>query len=135
MMNKNYLLSAVLGTGLIMVASLSTASDKEAPMADASKMMMEHVGMDCTVCHGANGPKGFDMGKHPKQSCTDCHSKGTTKVLARKDKKTTLAREMMLKHGAALQCKLCHGEHGAGGKMMLEHVGMDCQTCHVVGDK
>ena len=135
-MKKNiYLLGALLSTGVMMIASLSPASDKEAPLADSNKMMMEHVGMDCTVCHGIDGPKGFDMKTHPKQSCTDCHAQGVTKAISRKEKRTSLAKEMMLKHGAALQCKLCHGENGAGGKMMLEHVGMDCQTCHVVEGK
>lgn len=134
-MKKNYLLHVVLGIGFTLIASVSLASDKEAPMADSNKMMMEHIGMDCTVCHGAEGPKGVDMKKHPKQSCTDCHVQGVSKVLTRKEKRTSLAREMMLKHGAALQCKLCHGENGAGGKMMLEHIGMDCQTCHVVDEK
>ena len=134
METKSYLLGVLLGAGFILIASVP-ASCKEPPLADSSKMMIEHVGMDCTVCHGAGGPKGADMGKHPKQSCTDCHVQGATKALSHKEKRTSLAREMMLKHGAALQCKLCHGEHGAGGKMMLEHIGMDCQTCHVVDEK
>lgn len=134
MNKKSYLLSVVLCTGFIMIASLSPADDKKQPLADSSKMMLEHIGMDCTVCHGAGGPKGVNMNNHPKQSCTDCHVQGVTKALTRKEKRTSLAKEMMLKHGAALQCKLCHGEHGAGGKMMLEHIGMDCQTCHVVGE-
>ena len=135
MNNKSYLLGALLGTGFIMIANLSPAMDKEAPMADSSKMMMEHIAMDCTVCHGIEGPKGVNMSKHPKQSCTDCHAQGTTKALPRKEKRTSLAREMMLKHGAVLQCKFCHGEQGAGGKMMMEHIGMDCQTCHVVEER
>lgn len=135
MKKKSYLLVLLLGVGFVTFANVNPVSAKEAPMADSSKMMLEHVGMDCTNCHGAAGPKGVDMGKHPKQSCTDCHVQGMTKPLTHKEKRTSLAREMMLKHGAALQCKLCHGEHGAGGKMMMEHIGMDCQTCHVVGEK
>lgn len=132
MKKKSYLFGVLMGIGFMMIAIVSFASGKEAPMADSSKMMLEHIGMDCTICHGIDGPKGVDMGKHPKQSCTDCHVQGVTKVLARKEKRTSLAKEMMLKHGAALQCKFCHGEDGAGGKMMMEHIGMDCQTCHVV---
>jgi len=135
MKKKSYLLGVLLGTGFILIANVNLANSKEPPLADSSKMMIEHIGMDCTVCHGVEGPKGVDMGKHPKQSCTDCHVQGVTKALAHKEKRTSLAREMMLKHGAALQCKVCHGEHGAQGGMMMEHVGMDCQTCHVVDEK
>lgn len=133
MKKKGYLFGMLLGAGLMLAAS-SPADAKEPPMADSSKMMLEHIDMDCAVCHGENGPKGFKMGNHPKQKCTDCHTQGMSKAITRKEKRTSLAREMMLKHGAALQCKLCHGEHGPKG-MMMEHIGMDCQTCHVVADK
>ncbi len=131
MKKKSYLYCVVLATIFMMIPTSSQAQAKAAPMADASKMMLEHIDMDCTVCHGEAGPKGMKMGMHPKQKCTDCHVQGVTKVLTRKEKRTSIAREMMLKHGAALQCKLCHGE-GAQGGMMMEHIGMDCQTCHVV---
>lgn len=124
-----------MAAGAVFFCQGATAGEKEAPMADTGRMMMEHIDMDCTICHGESGPKGFDMGNHPKQKCTDCHVPGTTQVLKHKEKRTSIAREMMLKHGAALNCKLCHGETGAGGRMMLEHVGMDCQTCHVVEER
>ena len=135
MKKQHYLFYAVLYAGLMMgPATPATADEKAPPLADSSKMMLEHIGMDCTICHGENGPKGFNMGNHPKQLCTDCHAQGTTKALTHKEKRTSLAREMMLKHGAKLQCKLCHGENPSGG-MMLEHIGMDCQTCHFVVEK
>jgi len=135
-MKKIYLsgVAFLLGIFLCSLPSLATDSTKTAPMAASNKMMLEHVGMDCTICHGENGPKGVKMGNHPKQQCTDCHAQGITKALKHKEKRTSLAREMMLKHGAAINCKICHGENGPDG-MMLEHIGMDCQTCHVVEDK
>lgn len=133
MKKKSYFCCVVLSTIFMMIPT-SQAREKEPPMADASKMMLEHMDMDCTVCHGEAGPKGIKMGMHPKQKCTDCHVQGMTKALTRKEKRTSLAREMMLKHGAALQCKFCHGDGPKGG-MMMEHIGMDCQTCHVVDEK
>jgi hypothetical protein len=134
MKKKSYLYGVVLAAIFMMIPCSSQAESKAAPMADASKMMLEHVDMDCTVCHGAAGPKGMKASVHPKQKCTDCHVQGVTKALTRKEKRSTLPREMMLKHGASLQCKFCHGE-GPKGVMMMEHVGMDCQTCHVVGER
>ncbi len=131
---KSYLYGMLLCTVFMLIPYASKAETKKAPMADSNKMMLEHIDMDCTNCHGEAGPKGIKMSQHPKQKCTDCHAQGATKVLTRKEKRTSIAREMMLKHGAALQCKLCHGEESKN-KMMLEHIGMDCQTCHVVDER
>jgi hypothetical protein len=131
------LFGIVLVLGVIVGSYSSNAvevKEKKGPMADSSKMMLEHVSMDCTICHGASGPKGVQMGNHPKEKCTDCHVQGVAKPLTHKAKRINLSREMMLKHGAALNCKICHGENGPS-PMMLEHVGMDCQTCHVVEDR
>lgn len=137
MKKRIYLSSIVLLLGVMVGSSYSSAAvevkEKMVPMADSGKMMLEHVGMDCTICHGVNGPKGVQMGNHPKQHCTDCHVKGV-KPLAHKAKRINLSRAMMLKHGASLNCKVCHGENGPT-PMMLEHVGMDCQTCHVVEER
>ena len=134
MKEKSYLYGTVLCIIFILAPCLSKAEMKKAPMADSRKMMLEHIDMDCTNCHGETGPKGVKMGMHPKQKCTDCHEQGSTKPLTHKEKRTSIAREMMLKHGAALQCTLCHGE-GPKNEMMMEHIGMDCKTCHVVDER
>jgi len=131
MKKRLYLSGVVLLVGIMAGWGMSYAGEK-VPMADSSKMMMEHIDMDCTICHGADGPKGVKMMNHPKQKCSDCHTQGSSaKPLTHKESRTALSHEMMLKHGAALNCKLCHGDTGPKG-MMLEHMGMDCQTCHVV---
>lgn len=132
-MKKGIYLSGVVVLWGVMVGShLTNAADKAGPLADSSKMMFEHVDMDCTLCHGENGPKGIEMGNYSNQKCTDCHSQGAAKAKKTPDQtRTKLSQEMMLKHGAALNCKLCHGENGTNG-MILEHVGMDCQACHRV---
>lgn len=132
-MKKQYSLGfIVLCAGLIFLVSPMYASETKAPDTSHGKMMMEHEGMACTNCHGDNGPEGVNMGNHPKQLCSDCHhDSGAVKDV--KIKKTSIARDMMLKHGSTLNCKACHGE---GPKSMpMEHVGMDCQTCHVVEDE
>jgi hypothetical protein len=110
------------------------AGDKMAPKAHEGKMMLEHVGMSCQNCHGDKGPVGVKMGNHPEQKCTDCHilEEGKVTDKFKKREKTTIAKENMLEHAGAFACKKCHGEHGAKG-MMLEHVGMDCEICHVPG--
>jgi len=134
-MKKNLLRLMVLFVGLLVVTGLCLASggEKKAPPAVYGSMMFEHADMACTICHGENGPKGVDMGNHPSQKCTDCHIPGTAKI-KRIEKKTSIAREMMLKHGAALNCKTCHG-NGPKGVMMLEHMDMDCHICHVVEER
>lgn len=137
MEKKLHLIGIALIGGLLVNFNSTQAqevAEAKPPMAATNKMMLEHIGIDCVICHGENGPKGVKMGNHPKQQCTDCHVQGIAKALTHKVKRTSLARDMMLKHGALINCKVCHGETGPAG-MMLEHVGMDCQTCHVVEDK
>jgi mono/diheme cytochrome c family protein len=133
MKRKGLLLMSIAFSLLFVVGSLSFAADtKKAPEANVGAMMMEHVGMDCSNCHGENGPKGVHMGSHPGMKCTDCHRIVDKKmVIVKAEKKTKISQELMLKHGASFNCKTCHGEKGPKG-MMMEHEGMDCKICHVV---
>ncbi len=119
----------VIALSLLVAGSLSYAAEmKAAPAIHMSKMPMEHVGMDCTNCHGPNGPKG--MGNHPAQKCTDCHKIDNTPGTPVKPReKTNIAKEMMLKHAATINCRTCHGEKGPKN-MPMEHIGMDCTNCH-----
>jgi hypothetical protein len=135
---------AVVAEGIILTVCILLAavpalgSGKTPPKAHSGKMMLEHVGMDCRICHGENGPKGIKMGNHPGQKCTDCHEVETMKVkkhLKAKPhkKKTPLAKSMMLEH-EGMDCRICHGENGPKG-MMMEHEGMECTTCHIMEEE
>jgi len=120
---------------LVLGVYTAEAEKDKAPAAHVGNMMLEHVGMDCSNCHGKEGPKGINMQNHPAQNCTDCHQiKEGEKTSVFKPKKVSIAKKHMLTHKVKLTCKGCHGEEGAPG-MMLEHVGMDCETCHVIEEE
>jgi len=136
MMKKLFFFSIIaLSFLLAFTVRSGEAGNDQAPDAHLGNMMLEHVGMDCTNCHGKDGPAGAGMKNHPSQKCTDCHTlKKGGKTAKFKTKKISIARENMHNHKATFTCKGCHGEEGAPG-MMMEHEGMDCETCHVVEDR
>ncbi|MBF0563675.1 MAG: hypothetical protein HQK89_00375 [Nitrospirae bacterium] len=142
-MKKIQSMSIVLALflGLFMLGISSTEAKEAAPKAEMWKMMPEHVGMDCRICHGENGPKDVKMGNHPGQKCTDCHDVKTKKIKEAKETvtKTPLANKMMLEH-EGMDCKTCHGEKGPKGmtekvKSMMKHQTLDCKKCHIVETK
>ena len=52
MKKQRYLFYAVLCAGITMsTATPATTDEKAPPLADSSKMMLEHIGMDCQTCH------------------------------------------------------------------------------------
>ncbi|RMG05310.1 MAG: hypothetical protein D6726_01505 [Nitrospirae bacterium] len=128
----------VVLVSVLMSLGVTLGAEKSPPPVHAGKMMLEHVGMDCTICHGKSGPEGVKMGNHPGQKCTDCHNveKPKTRLHVKQKpvkKKSPLAKSMMLEH-EGMDCRICHGENGPKG-MMMEHEGMECTTCHIMEEK
>ena len=116
----------------VLLAAGSSFANEKAPKAFSGSMMLEHVGMECSNCHGINGPKGTKMAKHPTQECTYCHEiTGGIKTPRLNKKKISLSSSMMLEH-AGIECTTCHGENGPSGVNMGNHPAQKCTDCHIL---
>ncbi len=139
-MKTMFIVSTMLFALFMLGFSTAEAGEKSPPPAYTGDMMLEHVGMDCTICHGEQGPKNVKMGNHPGQKCTDCHELKTKKIKKfDMPKKTAIAKSMMLEHDG-MDCRICHGKTGPKGMMdkiekMIKHKSMECTVCHIVEEK
>jgi len=112
--------------------SFAYGSEKESRDAPGigGGMIMEHIGMDCSNCHGKNGPKGMMM-EHEEMQCMICHdgAQDAAKTMTQVKKRgSSLSQKMMLEH-KNIACTNCHGKDGPEG-MMMEHEGIGCSVCH-----
>ena len=132
MIGNRHVQTAVVLLFIALPFSLACGSEEKGQGASGKGggMIMEHIGMDCTNCHGKSGPKGMMM-EHEGIECMICHDGAQDAGRTAKQMKKrggALSEKMMLEH-KNVACTNCHGKDGPEG-MMMEHEQIGCAVCH-----